>query len=112
MQAIPKKTAKRKKSAPDPVMPVSFEGWSFLTNHTHILVCLNRDPHMTVRNLALSVGITDRSVQRILAELEESGVITRIREGRRNHYEVDLGFPLRHPLESHRTLKDLLKTVG
>ena len=86
-------------------------GWTFLTNHTHILVCLVRDPEMTVRNLALSVGITERSVQRILSELETSGVITREKEGRRNRYEVDLEFQLRHPLESDHTLRELLKAI-
>ncbi len=101
-----------KTAAAEPVLPVQFEGWSFLTNHTHILVCLARDPQMTVRNLALSVGITDRSVQRILSELETAGVITRSREGRRNRYDVDLDFPLRHPLESQHTLRELLQTIG
>lgn len=85
--------------------------WSFLTNHTHILVCLIRDPELTVRNLAIRVGITERSVQRILSELEESGVITRKREGRRNHYAVDLDFRLPHHLESAHTLGELLSAL-
>ena len=87
-------------------------GWTFLTNHTHILVCLSRDESTTVRNLALQVGITERSVQRILADLEESGVVTRIREGRRNRYEVNDAFQLRHPLEASHTLKELLRAVS
>ena len=88
-----------------------FSGWSFLTNHTHILVCLTRNPDTTVRNLALQVGITERSVQRILSELEESGVVTRTKEGRRNRYEVDESFQLRHPLESQHTVGELLNTL-
>jgi len=95
-----------------PIAPVDTSGWSFLTNHTHILVCLNRDPMMTVRNLALQVGVTERSVQRILADLEESGVVTRSKDGRRNCYEVDRKFQLRHPLESHHNLADLLKALS
>lgn len=87
-------------------------GWTFLTNHTHILVCLRHDPSTTVRNLALQVGITERSVQRILADLEESGVVSRIKEGRRNRYEVNDAFQLRHPLESSHTLKELLRAVS
>ena len=87
-------------------------GWSFLTNHTHILVCLARDPMTTVRNLSYAVGITERTVQRILSELEGAGVVTRSREGRRNRYDVDLTFRLRHPLESDCTLGDLLETVS
>ena len=86
-------------------------GWSFLTNHTHILVCLNRDSTMTVRNLSLQVGITERSVQRILSDLEAAGAISRTKEGRRNRYEIEFSFPLRHPLEAHCTLEKLLKTV-
>ena len=74
-----------------------FSGWSFLTNHTHILVCLSRDPSTTVRNLALQVGITERSVQRILGDLEECGVVTRSREGRRNRYDLNRDFQLRPP---------------
>lgn len=87
-------------------------GWSFLTNHTHILVCLSRDSTMTVRNLSLQVGITERSVQRILSDLEAAGAISRIKEGRRNRYEIERAFPLRHPLEAQVTLKELLKTVA
>ena len=64
-----------------------------------------------VRNLSLQVGITERSVQRILAELEEAGVVTRSKEGRCNRYDVDLKFRLRHPLESDRSLGQLLKTL-
>ena len=93
-------------SSQEPAPP--FSGWSFLTNHTHILVCLSRDPMTTVRHLAQQVGVTERSVQRILAELEEAGVVTRTREGRRNSYRVNRKFRLRHPLESENTIGDLL----
>lgn len=82
-----------------------------MTNHTHILVCLARDPSMTVRNLALAVGITERSVQRILSELEAEGVVSRSREGRRNRYDVNEDFQLRHPLEAEQSLRDLLKIL-
>lgn len=67
---------------------------------------------MTTRNLSLQVGITERSVQRILAELEDSGVVSRSKEGRRNRYDVNLEFRLRHPLESDCKLGELLKTVN
>lgn len=86
-------------------------GWTFLTNHSHVLVCLSRDEATTVRNLALQVGITERSVQRILSELEQEGVIKRIREGRRNRYEIDFDFRLRHPLESEHTVRELLDRI-
>jgi len=85
--------------------------WTFLTNHSHILVCLADDPGMRIRDLALAVGITERAVQRILAELEQADVIEKHREGRRNHYKVKMNYPLRHPLEEHCKLADLLKAL-
>ena len=93
------------------IRPVDVSGWSFLTNHTHVLVCLSRDSSTTVRNLAIMVGITERSVQRILADLEESGVVIRTKDGRRNSYELNRKFQLRHPLESHHNLADLLEAL-
>lgn len=98
-----------KNTPPVPVVPVS--GWAFLTNHTHVIFCLAQDPSTTVRNLALQIGITERSVQRILADLEESGVVKRSKEGRRNRYDVNLKFQLRHPLESHHNIGELLKAL-
>ena len=89
-----------------------FAGWTFLTNHTHVIVCLSRDSSLTVRNLSLRIGITERSVQRILAELEEGGVITRTKEGRRNVYSLNHDFELRHPLEAHHTVRDLLEALA
>lgn len=94
-----------------PSAPVGSSGWSFLTNHTHILVCLSRDPSTTVRKLAIQVGITERSVQRILSDLEASGVVTRSKEGRCNRYDLNTKFQLRHPLESHHNVADLLKAI-
>ncbi len=86
--------------------------WTFLTNHSHILVCLADDPSLRIRDLALAVGITERAVQRILAELEQAGALEKHREGRRNHYRVRFNYPLRHPLEAHCKLKHLLNAIG
>lgn len=58
------------------------------------------------------VGITERSVQRILTELTEYGVLAKSREGRRNRYTVDLSLRLRHPLEEHREVADLMALFG
>ena len=85
--------------------------WTFLSNHAHVLVCLGRDPDIRLRDVAEQVGMTERAVFKIIAELEESGVITRIREGRRNHYEIDTTVTLRHPLEKDQTVSSLLKMV-
>jgi len=82
--------------------------WTFLTNHSHVLLCLSEDPELRLRDVAERVGITERAVFRIVADLEEAGVITRRREGRRNQYEVHGDRPLRHAVEKHRTVGDLL----
>jgi DNA-binding MarR family transcriptional regulator len=85
--------------------------WTFLTNHSHVLICLARQPEMTLRAVASKVGITERAVQRIVAELEESGVLVRSRDGRRNRYQIRTRTPLRHPLEAHRSVGHLLGMV-
>jgi predicted transcriptional regulator len=85
--------------------------WTFLTNHSHVLLCLHRDAQIRLRDVAELVGITERSVQRIVQELEEAGVITRERDGRRNSYRINPAVHLRHPLEGHRTVGALLRVV-
>lgn len=86
-------------------------GWTFMTNHSHVLICLAREPDLRLRDVAERVGITERAVQRIVADLEAAQVLQRIRDGRRNRYEVDVNRPLRHSVESHCTVSDLLKIV-
>ncbi len=85
--------------------------WTFLTNHAHVLICLARTPEMTLREVSLAVDITERAVQRIVADLEQAGVLQHVRSGRRNHYEIRGTEPLRHPLEAHRSAGDLLGMV-
>jgi len=89
--------------------------WTFLTNHSHVLVCLLRDPTLRMRDVAELVGITERAVQRIVNELSEAGYLQVVKEGRRNIYELHPELPLRHPIESHRSVGELLgllKTDG
>ncbi|MEM8608111.1 MAG: winged helix-turn-helix domain-containing protein [Myxococcota bacterium] len=86
--------------------------WTFLSNHSHVLVSIARDPDIRVREIALAVGITERAVQRILGELEEAGVIVRRRQGRRTHYQIREDLPLRHPIESRHSVGELLRLVG
>lgn len=87
-------------------------GWTFLSNHTHVLVCLVGDGDQTVRDVALKVGITERAVMRIMAELEAGGVLERQRQGRRNRYLIDANVPLRHALEQHCRIGELLALVS
>ena len=85
--------------------------WTFLTNHAHVLFCLAKDPEIRLRDVADRVGITERAVQRIVTELETAGYITRQRNGRRNTYTVHQHNPLRHPIENHRNVADLLTLI-
>ncbi|MCU0683576.1 MAG: winged helix-turn-helix domain-containing protein [Polyangiaceae bacterium] len=94
-------------NSPHPPEP----GWTFLTNHAHVLLCIARDPEARIRDLAVAVGITERAVQRILADLEMAGYVSHEREGRRNRYDVRAELPLRHPLESHRSVGALLALI-
>ena len=89
-------------------MAASETSWTYLTNHSHVLICLARNPELRLRDVAEKVGITERAVQRIVTELEEGGALTRIRDGRRNRYEVHSQTPLRHPIEAHRTIGELI----
>jgi len=108
----PEPTPKIMETTPNPDPQAPDQGrphaWTFLTNHTHILLCLARDPTLRIRDIAELVGITQRAVQRILVELEDAGVLSHSRDGRRNHYHCNLDRPLRHPLESSHTLRELI----
>jgi len=97
-------------AAPAVSAPVA-PGWTFLSNHAHVLMCLAKQSDPTVREVAARVGVTERAVHKILAELEEGGYVSRQRDGRRNTYVVHGRRALRHPIESHRTLDDLIAAV-
>jgi predicted ArsR family transcriptional regulator len=73
------------------------------------LIALAKDPDLRIRDLADEVGITERAVAQILTDLQAAGVLRRRRSGRRNVYDVDRNAPLRHRVESHRTVGDILK---
>lgn len=85
--------------------------WTFLTNHAHVLLLIARDPEIRLRDVAEQVGITERAVQRIIADLEAGRYIERERWGRRNRYHVDPKLPLRHPVEAHRTVGALMGLI-
>jgi len=82
--------------------------WTFFSNHTHVLVCLARNPESPLRVVAQTIGLTERAVQRIVADLEAAGVLERHKEGRQNRYNLHFEVALRHPLERHRTIGDVL----
>jgi DNA-binding MarR family transcriptional regulator len=81
--------------------------WGFLTNHFYVLRCIAQEPSITLREVAERIGITERAVQRIVAELEEGGYLQRAREGRRNRYVLREGRP-RHEIDASLPLRELL----
>ena len=85
--------------------------WTFLSNHTHVLICIVRDPTVRMRDLADEVGITERAIQRIVADLRDAGYLSLERKGRRNHYLVHTQRPMRHPVESHCLVSELLDPI-
>jgi len=85
--------------------------WTFLTNHAHVLACINRDPGIRMRDIADRVGITERAAQRIVGELVDDGYVERKRDGRRNHYKVKPNAPLRHPLDSGHSIGEILEAL-
>ena len=85
--------------------------WTFLTNHSHVLICLSQGPTMRLRDVAERVGITERAVQRIISDLEEARFLTRIKDGRRNCYELHPDRSLRHAIEGHCSVRDLLDLI-
>jgi Mn-dependent DtxR family transcriptional regulator len=86
-----------------------FHRWRFVTNHAHVLETIASDPTARLRDIALTVGITERTAAQIVNDLEEAGYVTKIREGRRNHYEVHEELPLRHPQHRHHTVGELIR---
>jgi predicted transcriptional regulator len=85
------------------------EGWKFLTNHAHVLLCISGDLGIRLRDLAGKVGITERAAQRIVADLIASGYLSSRKQGRRNQYEVNESLNLHHPLEQHVNVTALLR---
>ena len=86
--------------------------WTFLTNHTHVLVCIARDPDVRLRDVAQLVGITERAAQGIVGDLVDAGYVSRTRVGRRNRYAINEALPLRHELEQDQPVGKLLDVVS
>ena len=85
--------------------------WTFFSNHAHVLLLICQDPDLRMRDIAERVDIKERTVQKIIHDLLESGYLQVQKEGRRNHYVADLTAHLRHPLEAGTTIGQLLGVV-
>ncbi|WP_034262701.1 helix-turn-helix transcriptional regulator [Actinospica robiniae] len=86
--------------------------WTFLTHHARVLILIARDPGIRLRDVAAVCDVTERTVQGIVADLEEAGYLTHAREGRRNRYQVIPGTRFRHPAEAEQQIAGLLALVN
>lgn len=86
-------------------------GWTFLSNHAHVLRLLYLQPDLRMRDIAARVGITERAVQRIVHDLADGEYIAIEKDGRRNTYRANLDRHLRHPLEANVTLRQFLAGI-
>ncbi|WP_336213833.1 helix-turn-helix transcriptional regulator [Nonomuraea sp. LPB2021202275-12-8] len=83
-------------------------GWTFLTNHARVLLAIATDPQLRVRDMAATIGITERAAQGIVTDLEEAGYLKRTRVGRRNHYRIEPDRRLRHHTEAELPIQALI----
>jgi hypothetical protein len=82
--------------------------WSFLTNHARALLCIAHDPGVRVRDIAATVGVTERSAHSIVADLVAAGYVVKGKDGRRNRYSIHEHLPLPDPISNDRTVGELL----
>jgi MarR family protein len=87
-------------------------GWTFLTNHAQVLVCIADDPGVRLREIGERVGITERAAHRIVVELAAAGYITRERNGRRNRYTVNAHLPVHDPIAREQNVGQLLEILS
>jgi DNA-binding IclR family transcriptional regulator len=94
------------------IPPYEGRSWTLLTNHAHVLLCIRNDPTIRVRDIAYLVGITERAAHKIVGDLGDAGFVTRTKVGRRNQYTVHHEAPMRHPLERHQVVGELLAALA
>ncbi len=82
--------------------------WTFLTNHARVLLCIAHDPGVRLRDIAASLGITERSTYGIVTDLAEAGYVVKQKTGRRNRYQIQAHLPLPEPSSQERTVGDVL----
>src|SRR4029434_10609247 len=85
--------------------------WSFLTNHARVLLCIAHDPGVRVRDLAVMVGVTERSAHAIVTDLVDAGYVVKEKNGRRNRYHIQEHLPLHDPITEERTIGEMLELL-
>ncbi|NWF78009.1 MAG: winged helix-turn-helix transcriptional regulator [Chloroflexi bacterium] len=87
-------------------------GWKFVTNHALVLCQIAQQPRVTVRELSLTIGITERAIHRIITDLETDGYVTKVREGRRLKYRINPSLSLRDEMLQDKAVGDFLEVLG
>jgi len=82
--------------------------WSFLTNHGKALLCIAHDPGVRLRDIAGTLGVTERTAYGIVADLVEAGYVVKDRDGRRNRYRVQSHLPLRGVVGREQPIGEVL----
>ena len=85
--------------------------WSFLTNHARVLMCIDHDPGIRLRDIASTLGITERTAYGIVTDLTEGGYVVKEKDGRRNRYQIQAHVPLREPITRERTIGEVLDVL-
>lgn len=93
-------------------VPEPHTGWTFLTNHARVLAAIADDRNARIRDIAGHCRLTERAVQKIIADLEQAGYLSHTREGRGNTYRIDPSKVLRHPAEAGLTVASLLSLLA
>jgi DNA-binding IclR family transcriptional regulator len=93
------------------VEEVTGRPWTFFTHHAHVLLSLARDPTLRLRDIAGAVGVTERATATLVSELVHAGYLQRFKDGRRNHYKVDLSGGLRHSVAANASVADVFEPL-
>jgi predicted DNA-binding transcriptional regulator YafY len=88
------------------------EGWSFLTTHGRVLLCIAHDPGVRLRDIAATVGITERSAYGIVSDLAAAGYAVKQKDGRRNRYQIQAHLPLPEPASQQLTIGEVLALLA
>lgn len=86
-------------------------GWKFITNHALILCQIAEQPCITMREISINLGITEKATHRIISELEEEGYLTKYREGRCLRYRINSDLPLRAETQRDNAIGNLLEVL-
>jgi len=88
------------------------EGWSFLTNHARVLLCIARDPGVRLRDIASSLGITERSAHGFVTDLTAAGYVVKQKDGRRNRYQIQAHMPLPETASQQPAIGEVLALLA